>query len=174
MSSKSPNKYTNDTGLGHVIEEHYYLDNKKKVNSKERAISSYISQISRADQYYKKCDQKNTFEDMDFVARYLEYHTEQQAQEKRRDRQIKKVETHMLLSRKSSTYWQEYSQTVGSVKKQIRSRGGMADDGDDMEEVAVAGAKAESGGAEGEAPTALVKVASEEGANFASTGPLSA
>lgn len=54
MSLKPPNKYTNDTGLGHVIEQHYYLDNKKKVNSSEKAIVNYISQISRQDQYYKK------------------------------------------------------------------------------------------------------------------------
>ena len=77
LSSKPPNKYTNDTGLGHVIGEHYYLDNKKKVNSKERAISTYISQISRGDQYYKKCARKNNHEDMDFVERYLEYYTAQ-------------------------------------------------------------------------------------------------
>ena len=77
MSLKPPNKYTNDTGLGHVIEKHYYLDNKKKVNSSEKSICNYMSRIGRSDLYHNKFQEKNNFQDMDFVERYLDYYTEQ-------------------------------------------------------------------------------------------------
>jgi hypothetical protein len=33
MSVKPAIKLTNDTGLGHVVDPVYYLDNKKRVNS---------------------------------------------------------------------------------------------------------------------------------------------
>ena len=36
-----------------------------------------MSKIGRSDLYYNKFKDKNNFQDMDFVERYLDYYTEQ-------------------------------------------------------------------------------------------------
>ena len=54
MSNRPPKKLTNDTGLSHVVDPHYYLDNRKKVNSNQPSITNYMSRVSRDDQYYRK------------------------------------------------------------------------------------------------------------------------
>jgi len=43
MSVRPTVKLTNDTGLAHVTDPHYYLDNRKKVNSINPAITNYMS-----------------------------------------------------------------------------------------------------------------------------------
>lgn len=48
MGMKPPEKLTQDTGLGH-IDERYYLDNKKKVHSRDHGIPQYFSRVGRED-----------------------------------------------------------------------------------------------------------------------------
>ena len=64
---------------------------------------------------------------MNFVERYLEYYTEQQAKEKRMGQQVQKIEAHMLLSRKSSLYWQEYNKTLSTVKQMRKNKKSVED-----------------------------------------------
>ena len=61
MSTRPPLKLTNDTGLGHVIDAHYYLDNRKKVNTNQPAITNYMSKVSRDDTYSNKVAGRSNF-----------------------------------------------------------------------------------------------------------------
>ena len=51
LEAKVPQKFSNDSGLGHVLD--HYVDNKRKVNTKEKAVSGYISKLSRDNQFHK-------------------------------------------------------------------------------------------------------------------------
>ena len=126
MTAGPPTKYTNDCGLG-FVKEHKMLDNKIRVNTRDPAIPNYISKIGRDEQYYKLVEDKNNYEDMDFVRRYIEYYSNQQVKEQRRDQAMKKLETHILLSRKSKTFWDEYQDTLHKVQTQLKlSKGRVA------------------------------------------------
>jgi len=75
MSQAPPPKYTNDSGLGHVIDSQKLLDNKIKVNSSDKAVLHFMSSLSRDQQYYKRIESRNNMPDQEFVNRYLEYYT---------------------------------------------------------------------------------------------------
>ena len=76
MAAGPPTKYTNDCGLG-FVNEHKLLDNRIRVNTRDPAVLNYISKVGRDEQYYKLVEDKNNYEDMDFVRRYIEYFSNQ-------------------------------------------------------------------------------------------------
>lgn len=84
------------------------LDNKIKVSTRDPAIMNYISKIGREEQYYKLVEEKNNHEDIGFVRRYIEYFSNQSIKDLKRDEAMQKLETHILLSRKSKKFWDEY------------------------------------------------------------------
>jgi hypothetical protein len=109
-----PEKLTNDCGLGHTTEL-THLDNKRKVDTRDRSVCSFVSTLGREEQFYKLVEQRKNYESSEFIERYFEYFNNLEIKEDKRNEALKKLETHILMSRKSKAYWEEYQNTVNNI-----------------------------------------------------------